>query len=42
MSWTNSQKLRLIMLDSFHFLNEIEMTSSSESVGMVAEKADWG
>lgn len=42
MSWANSQKLRLIMLDSFHSLKEIEMTSSSESKGMVAEKADWG
>lgn len=42
MSWANSQKLRLIMLDSFHSLKEIEMTSSSESEGTVAEKADWG
>lgn len=30
------------LLDSFHSLKEIEMTSSSESEGTVAEKADWG
>ena len=42
MSWANSQKLRLITLDSFHSLKKIEMTSPSESKGMVAEKADWG
>lgn len=30
------------LLDSFHSLKEIEMTSLSESEGTVAEKADWG